>query len=286
MNKFLNTVILGLALGTAPNMAHAVYNPHSHTGGDARILHFHYKADEVFELDVNFRFITQIQFQKGESIKSIQLGDSASFQVVRLQRGDIITVKPLEQNAKTNMNIITNKRIYTFFLNAVEGGKTNGQNFRITFKYGNEGKPKPRFTDLTSGTRSTGFKANSNYELSGRADFAPIEVFDDGVNTYLRYTSSARRPAVFSTNFKGEESIVNFTQHPNHLIQLHGMSNNWSLRIDGELICIRKTSGFSRLWTGQPVKTSPAPRKTIFSSKSDGTADYIAATSRNVEHGR
>lgn len=229
-----------------PSSGTATQLPHQHDGGDARILHFHYRENEVYQIDLNFRFITQVQFAKGETIRALQIGDSVSFQVTPLKRGDIFTVKPLIEDARTNLNIITNKRTYTFYLRALpneEYEARDGTNFRISFEYPADAKRRASFVALTSGTRATGHKWNTAYQLSGRADFAPLEVYDDGVNTWIRYDKAARRPAVFRTDDKGRESLVNHTAHPNHVVQLHGLSDFWSLRIGDELVCIRRTPG-------------------------------------------
>ena len=251
-------IVLTSALLTAlPFAAFAQQRPHTHDG-EQRIMHFHYDERDVFHVDVNFRYITMIQFERGEVVNAIQIGDSESFQVSRLQRGDIVTVKPLIANARTNMNIITSKRTYTFFLNAVEDGAATGQNFRLAFKYGADAADtRNSFVESTSGTVATGRRSNTNYRLSGDSDFAPLDVYDDGVNTWVRYSPTARRPAVFQTNDIGEESVINYTAHPNHLIQLHGLSKNWTLRIGDEIVCIQRFGGVvsddAVLSSGQPL---------------------------------
>lgn len=236
-----NLILTSLLLACLTTVVEARQTAHTHAGDD-RLLHFHYSESDVYQLDLNFRFITMIQFEQGEVVNAIQIGDSESFQVSRLNRGDIITIKPLIPDARTNMNIITSKRIYTFYVRAVSQGRPEGQNFRISFRYGADQHPAPSFVELTSGTQATGRRVNTDYELSGRGDFVPIDVYDDGVNTWLRYRPDARRPAVFATNSRGEESVINYTAHPNHVVQLHGLSDNWTLRIGDEIVCIRRAN--------------------------------------------
>lgn len=237
--RSLTTTLVTAALSLP---VYAVQKPHSHPGSpDDRILHHHYVEGEVYHVDVNLRYSTLIQFERGETISSITTGDSESFQISRLKRGDFITVKPLIPNARTNMNVLTSKnRIYTFYLNAVSDGRQTGQNFRLSFQYKPDPAAKKTFVSQTSGTQATGSRLNAGYQVQGTTDFIPIEVYDDGVNTWLRYTSTARRPAVFKTDKQGRESVANFTAHPNHRIQIHGLSDNWTLRIGDEIVCIRK----------------------------------------------
>ena len=213
--------------------------PHQHGTGDQRITHFHFKDGDVYRVELNFRFITEIRFERGETVTNIQLGDSVGFQVTRLGSGEAITVKPVDPIGVTNMNVETNKRRYTFLLNAGDA-EDIAQNFRVTFKYPGTEQAPPSFVDLTSGTKVTGRFVNSDYLLGGDADFAPFKVYDDGVNTWIQYRATARRPAIFSVNKMGEEGVVNYTAHPNHWIQVHGLSNQWVLRIDDEEVCIHK----------------------------------------------
>lgn len=215
--------------------------PHHHINeSDDRITHFHYKNGEVYRVDLNYRFITEVRFEKGETVTNIQLGDSTGFQVTRLGSGEAVTIKPVDAIGVTNMNIETNRRRYSFLLNAVDDENITAKNFRVSFKYPNSARKKASFSDLTSGTQATGKVVNADYLIGGYADFAPYRVYDDGVNTWIQFTTNARRPAMFSVNKKGEESVVNYTAHPNHWIQIHGLSNRWILRIDDEAICIHK----------------------------------------------
>ncbi|MEM7242346.1 MAG: TrbG/VirB9 family P-type conjugative transfer protein [Pseudomonadota bacterium] len=231
-------VIFGLAL---PIFAEE--QPHSHDEGNKRITHFHYEKDKVYRVDVNQRFVTQVQFERGEVVQSIQVGDSKLFQWDRLESGRALTIKPKAPDATTNLTVQTNRRLYSFIVVAVnddEYDRLEVASFLISFKYGGaEVRPKS-FVEKTRGTFSSGLAINTNYQVSGKADFKPVAVFDDGVNTYVRYTPEARRPAIFQTDAEGQESNVNFTAHPDHLIQIHRLSDFFSLRIGNELVCIRR----------------------------------------------
>ena len=236
-------LISAIALVSITAPAVADQRPHTHAGDD-RLAHFHYSDSDVYHVDLNQKFITSIKFDKGEQVTSIQIGDSESFQVARLKSGDVVTIKPLIATAQTNMNIITSKgRSYTFFLNATSRMSAKGKNFRLSMRF----KPDPigqrGFASRTSGTRSSGRVVNNDYVVAGNADFIPLQVYDDGVNTWLQYAASSRRPAVFSADAKGRESIINFTNHVNHKVQLHGLSDEWVLRIGDEFVCIRRKGG-------------------------------------------
>ena len=88
---------------------------------DGRIKQFVYNENTVYRLDMHTNFISTVQFGKGEVVESIQVGDSASWQIIRLKRGDVISIKPLNVDAITNMTVYTNRRVYSFELRAHRG---------------------------------------------------------------------------------------------------------------------------------------------------------------------
>ena len=85
---------------------------------DARIKTLPYRENEVFRLTGHYGFSTVLEFASGENIETISIGDSESWQLVKPKRGNLLLIKPLEENAQTNMTVVTDQRIYTFEMNA------------------------------------------------------------------------------------------------------------------------------------------------------------------------
>ena len=108
-------ILLLAALIASPVMAEVAPRP---VGPDPRIRSLAYDPDEVFRLNLAMKFITHIRFAPGEAVQSVSVGDSASWQIVRLQRGDVLAIKPLINGAASNMNVITDRRSYVFELRA------------------------------------------------------------------------------------------------------------------------------------------------------------------------
>lgn len=227
--------------------------------GDPRVRVFQYHPNEVFRVDAQFRFITTIEFERGEIVEAILGGDSESWQVIRLDRGDTISIKPVLENAATNLIVHTDRRIYTFLLVARSGGRA--RNFRLSFAYPDTNPVLAQgFVDLTAGSQSTGARLNDRYLAAGDSDFRPIDVWDDGVNTYMRFEQSARRPALFTTDAEGRDSVVNTTQHPNHVLQIHALSDRWTLRIGDRFICVRARHLVEPSAEARAVPPLPVPR--------------------------
>ena len=79
---------------------------------DNRIKTYIYNPNEVYLLVLHFGFQSYIEFAKGEQIQTITLGDSYSWKITPLDNR--LFINPMEQNIRTNMTIITNKRTYQF----------------------------------------------------------------------------------------------------------------------------------------------------------------------------
>lgn len=205
---------------------------------DGRIKRFSYNEHTVYRLDTHTNFITTVQFGPAESVQSIQLGASASWQIVRLKRGDVDSIKPLNADAATNMTIYTDRRVYSFELRARRGrsGADSGQNYRVAFTYPTTGTVSEcALAAFGPGGRTS--PPNRDYRIAGSAAFAPSEVWDDGTKTYFRFPTDAPRPAMFSVGRFGREALVNLRADGDHLVA-DGVHGRWTVRLGDDALCI------------------------------------------------
>ncbi len=200
---------------------------------DGRIKQFVYNENTVYRLDVHTNFISTVQFGKNEVVESIQVGDSASWQIIRLKRGDVVSIKPLNVDAVTNMTVYTDRRVYTFELRAHHGkaGHRQNHNFRATFVY-----PSGAVSEYKNAASSRGAK-NFAYFVAGKAVFAPIEIYDNGKQTFFRFPENAPLPGIFRVGKGGSEYVVNSRTAGNTII-VDGVHKRWTVRIGYEAICV------------------------------------------------
>jgi type IV secretion system protein VirB9 len=201
---------------------------------DSRIRQFTYHENEVYRLDTFMRFITSIQFAPGENVESVQVGDSESWQIVRLDRGDVLSVKPLIEGAYTNMTVYTNLRPYTFELRARTARVGSPDlNYRVSFRYPQE-EARVRNAAIERAERPKDF----NYFAAGdAAAIKPVQVYDDGRRTIFVFPDNARRPGIFLVGPDGRESIVN-VRHAENASIVDRVSDRWTIRIGDEEICV------------------------------------------------
>ncbi|TIL22209.1 MAG: conjugal transfer protein [Mesorhizobium sp.] len=241
--------ILLLPIITAVALINPVMAEQSPVGfaSDARIKRHVYDENNVYKLNLYLKSVTAIQFAEGENVESILIGDSASWEVVKLRMGNVVSLKPIIDQALTNMTIYTDQRVYMFELRSVgevkAGMKTRAdQAFRTVFTY------PDRFKTLDKSR--TGGPINHDYMVSGYAQFRPLAVRDNTLQTTFVLPKGAPRPAIFKVGHDREEKVANSRTDGNHII-VDGTSDYWVMRIGDDTVCVGKASA---VHTAKPVR--------------------------------
>lgn len=107
---------------------------------DSRIKSVSYQDGQVYTLRGHYGYGTTIKFNEFEEIQSISLGASNSWQIVPNNERNLIFLKPVEENADTNMTVITNDRFYHFELSAhtAQNKRANDIVYELQFSYPND----------------------------------------------------------------------------------------------------------------------------------------------------
>lgn len=235
-------VIFFLGLVTATK-ALAIREPRP-TAIDSRIRVLVYNPDDVFKFTGYYGYQASIELAKDEEIVSISMGDTTAWQIV--PAGFRLFIKPMEQDATTNMTLITNKRTYFFELYAEEADDIRDPDmvFNVRFLYPDEDVEdsiKTYKTALSGPDLSHPEKYNFNYSISGYEDVAPIKVYDDGEFTYLQFRDkNAEVPAIFAVDDDFRESMVNYHMSPStpNLIIVEQVFRKLTVRYGKKLVCI------------------------------------------------
>lgn len=242
--RIFRLVALGLCLGTSLMTAHDAYalRDSRPIPTDPRIRTILYNPNEVFKFVGHYGYQSSIEFAPDESILTISLGDSVSWMVT--PTGNRLFLKPIEQDALTNMTVITNKRTYHFELHPEEADDINAPDmvFEMRFVYGpddighyngNKLDPVP-LPDIQEHPE----KYNFNYTIRGAEDIAPIRIFDDGEFTYFEFRDkNAEVPAFFLVDSKNEEAIINFRTRGDY-IAVERVARRFTLRHGADIVCV------------------------------------------------
>jgi type IV secretion system protein VirB9 len=252
--KMLKPVAMAALMGvfaTAPVFANPVG---AAANRDPRIRYIGYGENSIYRLDLNLKMVSAVQFSDGEQIESILIGDSASWEVVKLKNGHVISIKATIPSATTNMTVYTDRHVYTFELHSlgdVSPGSTLSP-LRTVFVYPASRKPKvasgqPRLEQI-----------DSSYMLSGDAEFRPAWVQDNGRQTSFFMREGAPRPAIFKVGPKHEEQLINSRTQGNRIV-VDGVSDYWVMRIGDKAVCVGRSKAVHENPHNSVKKSSGGP---------------------------
>ena len=148
------------------------------------------------------------------------LGDTAQWMVS--DTPGHVFIKPLHPDIVTSGTLVTNKRTYQLSLrSSPEDGKYYQ---RVSWQYPDlivlrtQQAARVKETIDTERNRLEATvvsgdvnmeNVNFDYDVDGKADWRPSQVFDDGKFTWIRLGKTQDLPAVFSINDDGKAELVN-----------------------------------------------------------------------------
>jgi len=171
--------------------------------------------------------------------------------------GNRLFLKPIEQNALTNMTVITNKRSYLFELHAAETQSIRDENmiFVVRFVYPQGDTNSLDFTSFEPmpDLERDAEKYNFNYTIRGPDLIAPLRIFDDGEFTYFEFREkNTEIPAFFVVDPLGNEQIINYRTRGRYIV-VERVSSRFTLRQGPYILCVYNER--------MPVPTLPEPEK-------------------------
>lgn len=255
------TVVMGVLSPVAP--AFALQDPKP-IASDRRIRTIVYNDNEIYKFVGHYDYQSVVEFESDEEILTVSMGNSLTWQVV--PAGNRMFIKPVAQDALTNMTVITNKRTYHFELHAEEPSGVNDPDlvFVLRFIYGRgAGISVSNFIDSVPDPMLEPEKYNFDYALTGAETISPIRIFDDGEFTYFEFADkNAEIPAFFLVHGDGSESIINFRTRGNYIV-VERVAAQFTLRHGEDVVCIfnqrkplRSSGPFPRPLDGDEKKKS------------------------------
>lgn len=257
---------------------------------DARMKEVRYNRADVVRIVGHYGYSTDIEFAADETTQDIALGDSLAWEVA--PAANHLFVKPRENDAVTNMTVVTNKRVYQMSLDAREAAGRTSENtkslfFQVRFSYPDEDAAKSkaayearvaeaRKRQMESAMRKLPEQRNWNYYGCGAKLIRPVEVFDDGRFTYMRFPGAQEIPAIFMINADGTESIANGGMKGEHFV-IQTTAPRYVLRRGKSVACVENRS-FNPYGIATPTGTiSPDVRREVRLTPSSSTLSVLPA---------
>lgn len=234
------TLLLSAFLMCYVTPAWATREPHP-IRVDHRVRLITYQPDEVYKYTGHYRYQSSIEFALGEEIRTISMGDSTAWMLN--PTGNRLFLKPVEQDATTNMMIITNLRTYLFELHARETDNIDDKDMTFIMRFiypdieGGQGVSKYLDSVPNPDLEEHPEKYNFNYTIAGSEEISPIRIFDDGEFTFFQFQDkNAEVPAFFTVDDYGNEALINFRTRGDYIV-IERVSSRFTLRRGVEVVC-------------------------------------------------
>ena len=219
---------------------------------DSRIKTYVYNENEVFRLVIHYGYQTSLELGSDEVVNTISVGNQYAWQISPV--GKRIFIKPLEDNVLTNMDIITNKRVYHFEIQSKALSNTVDEELvyvvRFFYPDGDFDIPKPNLLEQNKTINVSNSTLppiaevpnpitpyNFNYTLSGADEIAPTKVFDDGINTFFQFPPSRNKLPEFYAKKKGKIQLLKPRQRGDYVV-VNMLSPTFELRKDGKSVIV------------------------------------------------
>lgn len=239
----MRTIRLALMVGATMALANIDARAENHpraVPGDARIRSVAFDKDNVVQIFGTRGVSTMLVFGEDERVATIAIGDSVGWQAVPDQSKRFLFVKPLEPDARTNMNVVTNKRIYNFVL--IGTAAPQRVVFKVRFTYPDEEYSarlieKARAMSQPASIHQIMSQPNVNYDYSykGHVTEKPGLAFDDGVKTYFKFNGQV--PGIYRVNTDMTETLINYRREGEFIV-VDEVGGQWTMRNGGSTACV------------------------------------------------
>ena len=197
---------------------------------DSRIKTFVYNSNEVFTVTTHYGYQSNIEFGDREQIETVSVGDRIAWQII--PAGRRLFIRAQEENAHTNMTVVTNKRAYQFDLRSSSADAVFGSEqltYVVRFFYPGEANSAPVSYVPAAPVMAPAMPMNATvaapspmpmpvmqeattplnfrYTYSGSNQAAPVKIYDDGRSTFFKF-NGAPIPSFSVITAKGEELAV------------------------------------------------------------------------------
>ncbi|MBJ7264354.1 MAG: TrbG/VirB9 family P-type conjugative transfer protein [Burkholderiaceae bacterium] len=240
------TVVLTVALCAAAPSAWPLDRPQASLK-DHRIRWTDYDALDVIQVDTTLGVATQIQLNDDEDYVTHAFGDSASYDFQ--QFGKHLLLKPIAEQADTNLLYITTQRNYSFLLKYAKERKGR-EVFRLVMRYPETEQASTAAQEeqahvqraLANGELAINWQS---YTMSGDTTIGPQAAWDDGAQTWLRFAPGQDLPAVYFVDPDGNEVIANRHMEGDSTIVVHRVAARWHLRLGEKVTAVHNDASLA-----------------------------------------
>lgn len=230
--------------------------------GDPRIRFVDYDPNNVVTIYGKVGASTMILFESDEQLVDMVGGDTDAWQAASTGRRNGIFVKPAARAAATNIQVITSKRAYNLDMRLAAQKETGYLTVRFRYPAAEHAADtKARAQERIEAILAQSSTArNRNYTVQGAGELSPVEAWDDGAVTYLRFATRKQIPAIYAATSASEalERVENVTVTSDGTVEIHSVRQKFVLRSGSDVACVFN-EGFDAAAPVPATKTS-SPR--------------------------
>lgn len=210
---------------------------------DSRIRFATYDPYDVVTIYVRYGLGTHIVLDAAEKVEDITGGDTEAWGVATKKDRSGLFIKPAADLPDSNIHVVTTKRTYTFDLKLARKKKGPSGYMTVFFRYPAAERAASAATAEAEQVRglldAVSPAGNRRYTVQGSNDLAPIEAWDDGRTTFLRFRARSSIPAVYAA--RGDDDSIEQIDNPTvkeDVVQLPGVRRKFVLRIGDQVACV------------------------------------------------
>ena len=173
---------------------------------------FNYSENSIYEVYSKPDYLTTLRLAPNEKVIFKAGGDTERWMIEEAVGGKenrtYIYIKPLEEDIKTNINIVTDK--HSYFIN-IES-KNGEYNPLVEWQYPNERKIlMNEYEDNSEAIGTTDLmKLNYRYFWNKNSKLSPVQIFDNGKKTFIVLKANLQEmPAFYVKGLDNQLSFVN-----------------------------------------------------------------------------
>jgi type IV secretion system protein VirB9 len=219
---------------------------------DLRIKTLKYDPHQIVRVSGQAGFQSTIEFAPDERIENVALGNSAEWQVTPNRRASLIFLKPLVTRSRSNMTVVTDRRIYMFDL--VTSARGVSPIYALRFSYPANGIRSAERAGITAEPATVPAAApptpirpqefNFAWTSKGASNLLPARVFDDGSAVYLAWRRDVPLPAIMTMSDDRKVAALNYRVDGDYLVVSPVPSN----------IVLRYANKQASIWPSGPTR--------------------------------
>ena len=221
---------------------------------DQRVRFVNYNPFQVVQIVGALRTSTQIEFAVDETVVHATVGNPI-WEIA--PTGNLVFVKPKEMHPATNMQVVTQRpdgtqRSYQIELGLMPPDRAakNPPFLLVKYKYPTDeqlrrqqieaaatAERKAGQADKTLARDEANGPRNYAYSVQGETAFEPVEVYDNGKITTLRFAGNIEMPAIYATSEDGSEELIPKSISGDAVL-VHTVARKLVLRRGEQVLCV------------------------------------------------